>query len=509
MPAQLKIRPITSAERMDFKTSNSMQVPESILKCTDCGERFRSNTFLQQHIHQTGHMASRVAQVPDEYRVLGDESSFYCKRCHKSFTSVPSVLQHEAAKHSAPKKTFYRRCGNCNMEQTTAFGWLNHRGDCKKVPIDIRNRIKLAGLKCIVSPETCTLRCAGIGMILHLKDEHGIDLDYFEDDFAEKFQEEGLVRILADEETRRLPQFEGLQQQFELSAQWNGERLKRLNEARLRVIQSEGEDLAARRAREFREYIDWLSTEQCQKENERRIKILRQKEDACAEALEAEKRLTAERKQKSAAVFAEVRATFEKMSALVKSNQTDAANDEIHQMVLKLQMQRKNTQDVTRKESAEYASRTDAEVIQLQEQLTRLKELKNTVARIVERVKVFRATSDKATDFQTIDRHNIAPQLLEPLAKYSNVVVFDQGKEVDKMSTSDILRQEEKIYGQTRKPEKIWVPSYSWVEKCQIFKKENAAFRPVLQALDDCFASKSSVHSARLYVCICRSAIIV
>ncbi len=365
------------------------------------------------------------------------------------------------------------------------------------MPIEIRNKIKLVGMKCIVSPETCAARCAGIGMILHLKDEHGIDLNYFEDDFAVFFQNKRLVEILADEETRILPQFEGLQQQFELSAQWNSERLKRLNEARLRVILSEGEDLASRRAREFEEYIEWLKIEQSQKEFERRFQILRQKEDECAEAIEAEKQLTEERKRKSAAVLAEVRAAFEKTSALVKMNQSAAAKEEVQQMVMKLQRQKVSTEELTRKESAEFASRTKAEVVQLQEQLTRLKQLKSTVARIVERVQALAAVDSPETD-----RHNVPLQLLEPLSKYSDMVIRNCGNAVyDKsMSTDDILAQEQKYIGNKRKPEKIWVPSYNWVVNCHLFTQSNVAYRQVFDALSACFESNTSVHIARLFM---------
>lgn len=441
-------------------------------------------------------MISRIAEVPEEYRVQGDETSFYCRLCHKSFSAVPAVLQHHAAKHSAPKKAFYRRCSHCNMEQTTSYGWLNHRGDCKKVPIEIRNKIKLVGMKCVASTGTCAVRCTGIGMILHLKDEHGIDLQYFEDDFAEVFQKEGLVQILADEETRILPQFEGLQQHFELSEQWNSERLKRLNEARLRVIHSEGEDLATRRAREFHEYIEWLKVEQSQKELERRFQILRQKEEECTQALEEEKRLTAERKQKSIAVFAEVRAAFEKTSALVKSNQTAAAKEEVRQMVLKLQRQQECASELSRNESAEYASRTKAEVLQLQEQLTRLKQLKAVVSKIVERVKSLRALPGQADDCPVIDRHNVPLQLLEPLTKYSDMVVRNSGHAVyDKsMAIDDILKQEQKFYGTKRHPQKLWVPSYNWVIQCPLFAHQNFAYRQLFDELESCFACKTSVH---------------
>jgi hypothetical protein len=457
---------------------------------------------MQQHVDQTRHMNCQAADVSDDllpnYRVEGDEKIFYCKSCHKSLTTWAAVLQHHASKHSAPKKTFYRRCGNCNMEQTTAFGWLNHRGDCKKVPHDIRNKIKLIGLKCIASPETCTLRCAGIGMILHLKDEHGIDINYFEDDYAEKIQKAGLVKILDDEETRSLPQFEGLTQQFELSELWNSERLKRLNEARLRVIHSEGEDLASRRTREFQEYMEWLRIEQSEFEHERRMKILREKEDACAAAAEAEKRLTDERRQHSAAVLAEVRVLFEKTSALVKSNQTSAAKDEVQQMVLKLQRQTESAEKRLMKETDEYKLQTRADVLQLQEQLRRVKDLKSAVKRIVDRVAACRVQSQP----QSFDRHNVAPEWRDQLGKYSDAALSGNSMYDLSMTIDDILVQEHKHYGKSRDPDKVWVPSYAWVKLCRVFQEQNKEYRQLQEQFLSIMDSKTSVLHMIVFVCV-------
>jgi hypothetical protein len=236
---------------------------------------------MQQHADHTRPMRRQDANVSADllhiYRVDGDERHFYCKTCHRAMTTWAAVLQHHASKHSAPKQPFYRRCDYCNTEQTTAFGWLSHRGDCTRVPQAIRNKIKLTGLKCIARPETCTVRCAGIGMILHLKDAHQIYVDHLDDDFVARIEKAGLVELLADDVTRGLPQFEGLTRQFELSAQSNSERLIKLNETRLRVHHSDGEDLAAQRARNWRE-----------------------EEAARAAAAEAEERLPNERKQTSA-----------------------------------------------------------------------------------------------------------------------------------------------------------------------------------------------------------------
>jgi hypothetical protein len=425
--------------------------------------------------------------------VEGNDKIFYCKRCHKPFTAVAAVLQHHAAKHSVPQRTFYRRCGDCNMEQTTAFGWLNHRGDCKKVNLVIRDKIKLVGLKCLASPATCTSRCAGIGMILHLKDEHGIDPGYFEDDFAEKFQAQGLVEILAVEETKSLPQYKGLQQQKDLSDQWNDERLKRLSEARLRVLHSEGEDLASRRAREFREYMEWLKVEQDQKERERRMKILREKEDACAAALEAEKQITAERRRNAAAVFAEVRSAFEKTSALVKSHQTAAAKEELRQIVLKLRRQTENADEVTRKESFEFKEHLKADVLQLQGQLQRLQWLKSTVKRIVDRIAAARAVPEITTT-SAKDRHNVASGLLESLGKYSDHIRYDGSAVYDlSMSSKDIMKQEQIYYGYKRKPQELWVPSYNWVNSCIAFEPENVVYRQLFESYDKCLKSNTSV----------------
>jgi hypothetical protein len=478
-----------------------MQASVSEFVCTDCGERFRTSMAMQQHNDQTRHMNSQAAYVSDDfllnYRVEGDEKIFYCRRCHKSLTTWAAVLQHHASKHSAPKKTFYRRCGNCNMEQTTAFGWLNHRGDCKKVPLDIRNKIKLVGLKCIASPETCSLRCAGIGMILHLKDEHGIDIDYFEDDFAEKIQKAGLVEILTDDVTRGLPQFEGLKQQFELSEQSNSERLKKLNEARLRVIHSEGEDLAARRAREFKEYMEWLQIEQSKLEHERRMKILREKDDACAAAAEAEKRLTDERRQNAAAVLAEVRVVFEKTSALVKSNQTAAAKDEVQQMVLKLQRQSESAEKHLMKETDEYKMQTRADVLQLQEQLGRVKDLKSAVKRIVDRVAACRIQ----TQPQSYDRHNVASEWREQLGLHPADALAQGGLSYDQsMTVEDILMQEYKHYGKSRNPEKVWVPSYNWVKSCRVFQEKENQYRQLCDAFLKCMNSNTSVSRMVLSV---------
>ena len=169
-----------------------MQDPDS-LKCTVCGETFRSFNAMQQHVGQTRHMESQMArqieatgrhEIIDRYRVEGSESSWYCKPCQKAFTSVSAVLQHEKAKHEKVQPKFYKRCTHCNDEQNTAFGWLNHRGDCKKVPMDIRYRIKVTGFKCLAAPGACSAQCMGLGIILHLNDQHGVDLNYFEDDFA-------------------------------------------------------------------------------------------------------------------------------------------------------------------------------------------------------------------------------------------------------------------------------------------------------------------------------------
>jgi hypothetical protein len=485
-----------------------MQASVSNLQCSVCGEAFGTFIALQQHVDQTRHMNKIVAaDFLDEYRVEGDDKRFYCKRCHKSLSAVAAVLQHHEAKHSAPKKNFYRMCGNCNTEQTSAFGWLNHRGDCKKVPLETRNKIKLIGLKCIANSTTCSLRCAGIGMILHLKDEHKIDLGYFEDDFAEKFQKEGLVEILADGEARSLPQFEGLQQQFDLSAHSNSERLKKLHEAKLRVIHSEGDDLAGRRAREFKEYMEWLKIEQSHMEQARRMKILREKEDACAQAIEAEKLLTEERRRNSAAVFAEVRVAFEKTSAYVKSNQTAAAKQEVAQIVLKLQRQTENDDELARKESAKFKSQTKSDVLQLQEQLTRLRELKKSVSQIVERVAAVRAA-------QAIQGTRIAPEVLESLSKYSDAKVNSfQVKPIydDHMSTEDIRDLEKKHYGNKRKQEMIWVPSFEWVKSCVVFSADleedrndggRIMYRQLLERFDECMSSNTPVIHCRLFACV-------
>ena len=477
-----------------------MQASVSNLRCSDCGEAFGTIIALQQHIDQTRHMNNIMAADfhLDEYRVEGDDKRFYCKRCHKSFSALAAVLQHHAAKHSAPKKNFYRMCGNCNTEQTSAFGWLNHRGDCKKVPLETRNKIKLIGLKCIANSTTCSLRCAGIGMLLHLKDEHGINLGYFEDDFAEKLQKEGLVEILDDEECRSLPQFEGLQQQFELSAHSNSERLKRLNEARLRVIESEGDDLAARRVREFKEYIEWLKFEEPRREEERRLKILREKEDACAQAIEAEKALTAERRRHSAAVFAEVRVAFEKTSAFVRSNQTAAAKQELAQIVLKLQRQTENDDELAGKESTKFKSQTKSDVLQLQEQLARLRELKKSVSHIVDHVASVRASlANQAT--------HIAPEVLASLGKYSDAKLnaYKMQPIYDgHMSKDDIMDQEKIYYGLKRKPEVIWVPSFEWVKTCVVFsenQEEDGAdcgrivYRQLFERLEESMNDNTSV----------------
>jgi hypothetical protein len=473
------------------------------LRCSDCDETFRSQTAMQQHIDQTRHMLSRTSGVPEEYRMQGNDKVFYCRRCHKSLLTVAAVLQHHAAKHSVPQKAFYRLCGSCNMEQTTAFGWLNHRGDCKKVNLEIRNKIKLEGMKCMVNPATCSTRCAGIGMILHLKDEHGIDLGYFEDDFAQKFQSQGLVEILGTEETKSMPQFEGLQQQFELSRQWDSERLNRLNEARLRVIHSESDDLATRRAREFEEYMRFLQKEQSQKENERRMKILREKEDACAEALAAEKAVTAERMRNSAAVFADVRSAFEKTSVLVKSNQTKAAKEELHQIVLKLQRQTETAAELSRKESAEFKLQLTTDVVQLREQLARLRALKSSVKRIVDRV------AAETVDTSATDRHKVASGVRESLGVYSANAIRQVASRVyvdDAMSIDDIWKYEEKHYGKKRNSRRIWAPSYDWVQSCVVFcHEEKKHYRRLFESFDKCLASNTTVSPSCLFVLISRS----
>jgi hypothetical protein len=388
------------------------------------------------------------------------------------------------------------------MEQNSAFGWLNHRADCKKVSVEIRSKIKLVGLKCLADAARCKFCCAGLGMLLHLKDEHGIDLRYYEDDFAQFYQARGVVQILAEEEAKALPQIDGLQLQFELSEQWNTERLKRLNEARLRVIETEGEDLASRRTREFLEYMDIYRSEHSKMEHHWRMQLLREKEDACAAALAAEQLQTAKHKQLLASVLSEVQASFQKTSELIACNDTAAANEHVQLLASKLQQQSECAKELSRIECAEFMMQAKADVEGLREQLARLKDIKTTVMKIINRINAVRNSSRSAAEFSALQNHNVSAD--ERLGLYSDTVIkhFGQRDYGMSMTTDDIMARERKYYQDKRKAKKVWVPSYQWVVECQMFCKDNAHYRALRQAFevfDHCMKCKSSVRFSRCF----------
>jgi len=171
------------------------------------------------HMHQSARKESTRAAVPQkrarhdnatlippQYRLEGIEGSYLCKPCRKYMSSTDAVLKHDKAKHWIMLPTLQRLCDYCGGVPKTPFAWLDHRGDCSLVPKEIRDKINLTGVRCIVDPEHCSFQCLGIGIFMHLNDQHFINLSRFEEDFVETFQALGLVEILGEEDKQKLLQ---------------------------------------------------------------------------------------------------------------------------------------------------------------------------------------------------------------------------------------------------------------------------------------------------------------
>jgi hypothetical protein len=332
-----------------------------------------------------------------------------------------------------------------------------------------------------------------------MKDQHGIDRNYFEDDFAEQFAKEGLVQSLDENECKQLPQHAGLMQQFELSAQANGERLKKLHEARLRVIEIEGEDLASRRKREFEEVMELLRIDEAKKNYQRRHAILSEKSAACAAAAEAEQKLTDERMQKFSADVAEMSSKFKRLSYLMKNNDTAAAQSEVQQMLLKFHQQSEAANELARKQSADYMEETKEDIQHLQDHLRKLRELKKSVEIIVEKVQARRAPELDA-DFSALERHNVAPD--SRLGRFRGFGHAAQNPVYSSMTLDDIFREEERAHKSLRHPIKIGVPSLDWFQSYQMWVKCDK-YRIVFESFKHLVEqTKTRVRRARLFVCV-------
>ncbi len=149
------------------------------------------------------------------------------------------------------------------------------------------------------------------------------------------------------------------------------------------------------------------------------------------------------------------------------------------------------------KETDEYKMQTRADVLQLQEQLGRVKDLKSAVKRIVDRVAACRIQ----TQPQSYDRHNVASEWREQLGLHPAAALAQGGLSYDQsMTVEDILMQEYKHYGKSRNPEKVWVPSYNWVKSCRVFQEKENQYRQLCDAFLKCMNSNTSVSRMVLSV---------
>jgi hypothetical protein len=177
----------------------------------------------------------------------------------------------------------------------------------------------------------------------------------------------------------------------------------------------------------------------------------------------------------------------------------------MHAMHAKLLKQHEILNEQTKKRCEEFHQQTSEDIVTLQQQLERLRNLKKSVKTIVDKIHTRRAAEQQGglDDFSALREHNVAPDLA--LAAFRGAGVQTLLNPYDEVFTiRRILEKEQETNGNKRYPEVIDAPSYYWYTHFHVFSQELVEKREniheaICKVFQECLDSKTEVRRTAVY----------